>query len=168
MELKSTLEALIKIPEGWELCTITPYKAAYIWEHIKDKDALFPDGSFRTYEACLISLQRSVVYLHDRGYVRFDHIMDSLSAQMHGVIWRGSLSKYANEVRSVIASFFLLYPIRRVYCQLPVFCRSAKRALEERVGFALEGTMRSAVKYKGQFYDEYLFSILDTEVTYVW
>ncbi len=86
-----------------------------------------------------------------------------MQAELHGVSFRGGLSRYRDDFLRLQEWIFTNFPIERLEAFVPSQCRSVRRFLKE-AGWSEEGIMRKRRLLKGTLLDMAMLSILKEDI----
>jgi RimJ/RimL family protein N-acetyltransferase len=99
----------------------------------------------------------------DVGIIFITHITTA-SAQAHFSFWDRRIKGRESLIRQMLKWGFERFGFHRITCEVPLYAAAWLSRSVEKVGFKKEGRMREAVRYKGQWFDVNLYSILSHEV----
>lgn len=99
----------------------------------------------------------------DVGIIYLTSIRPGIEAEGHFSFWDQRLKGREPLIRAMLKKAFEDYKFHRIVAHIPLYAKPVL-AFVERVGFIKEGRMREAVRYKGDWMDANLYSILDREV----
>lgn len=143
-------------------------------EKLTQFDTLFNDyigDSFEAFVRCFVGQDASgelhakglLWEVDDVGILYLTDIAPGAEAQAHFTFWdqrfRGREKLLREMCKYVIENFHF----HRLFAEVPLYARPTLE-LVERIGFKKEGRMRDAVKYKGDWFDVNLYSLLEQEV----
>ena len=165
-------------PEGQvervvSFCPFSFKKLRELYERLSKFEVLFNDSIENGFEDFVDSFLCEVGgeikplgliwQVDDVGILYLTEIRPGYEAEAHFSFWdqriRGREKLVAEMVRYVVTRF----GFHRIAVEIPVYAKPALKAVE-RIGFKKEGRKRKAVKYKGEWFDVNLYSVVEDEL----
>lgn len=163
-----------KVTRQVRLCKLDTAKIAWLYEKLSPFDTLFDDyirGDFEDFLRVFLKPLPSgdveaaalVWEVDDVGILYLTDIVPGVEALVHAAFWDRRLNGRENLVREMVKFLFSNFDFNRLTARIGLF---SKPTLEfvERVGFKKEGRLRQATRYKGDWFDVNIYSILREEV----
>jgi len=126
-------------------------------------------GNFQAF--CAVLGNRNSVFIEiyaDRegtkpvGLLSASNIIPHHMAEVHCVFWDRSFQGRDGTARDLLKHFFKEFDLKRVSAFIPEMNRPACK-FAKRIGMRLEGTLRRAALYQGQYIDMMAFGMLREE-----
>lgn len=154
------------------LVRLTTERLAYYYEKIKPFDVVFNDevpNDPVTFAQIFVSqgtdgqlVSNGLVWeVDDVGIIQATHITES-STLVHFTFWDRRLRGREELLKEMIRYAFKKYGFQRIETRVALYARPMLVAVE-RIGFVKEGRLRKCVKYKGEWFDANIYSILRGE-----
>lgn len=144
------------------------------WERLKDFDVLFNDEVRQNLKSFIelfltgdekngVRAKGLIWEVDDVGIIFITDIT-SVGAHAHFNFWDRRIKGREELIRNMLKWGFEQFGFHRIVCQVPLYAAPWLSRAVEKVGFTKEGRMREVVRYKGQWFDAILYSILSHEV----
>lgn len=152
---------------------LTIERLRYYYEKLKDFDTLFND--FVDDEDDFIEVFVNVDdigqvhatgliwQVDDVGIVYMTDIRPGIEFKGHFSFWDRRLSGREPIIEEMLEYIFGKYEFHRAVVEIPLYAKPAMKFVE-RIGFKKEGRKRDATRYKGEWFDVNLYSMLEDEV----
>jgi len=145
-----------------------------LWEKIQEFDTLFDDfyeKDFSRFVDAFVKQDAAGNYVatglfwtvDDVGIFRLTEMMPLQSAHAHFLFWDKRFRGREGLIRASLKHAFDKYKFHRIKVEVPLYAQKTLVAVE-RIGFKKEGRMREVVKYKGDWFDANLYSILERDL----
>lgn len=157
------LDPRTKLPSPWRFFLLTPETLKGLWSKVSPHDILFTDFNRGDFIGFSQEYGNSSVFYHPNGVVRIRGVVPGMQAELHGVSFRGGLSRYRDDFLRLQEWIFTNFPIERLEAFVPSQCRSVRRFLKE-AGWSEEGIMRKRRLLKGTLLDMAMLSILKEDI----
>lgn len=138
-----------------------------IWEKIRQQDYAFDDFSRNNPQLFLLGLisETSFYFLvEDAGIAIVNDLWEnSTSANVHFCMWDKSYpwNKTVEAAKEFLAWIFTTYNCHRINAYIPDYNTYASR-LATNLRFKYEGCMKETVLYKGKWFDQKIFGLLQS------
>lgn len=162
-----------KVVRSVRLGQLSFERLKFLWEQLKEFDVLFNDfvrGDFQAFLKHFVlevngePVPAGLVFdIDDVGIFLVNEIRPGESCQVHFMFWDRRFRGREELCRQAIQFAFEHYKFRRIQTEVPLYAKFALRAVE-RIGFVVEGRLRKAVKYKGDWFDMYVLSLLPEDL----
>lgn len=86
-----------------------------------------------------------------------------ISAQFHATMWDAKAGPRITLARAFLLKAVKVFGFHRFQCEIPLRFGGAIRVMKN-IGFQQEGMLRSARRYRGQWYNVLILGLLDSEV----
>lgn len=100
----------------------------------------------------------------DVGILYATEIAIGHDALVHFNFWDRRLRGRENLLRGMMKHFIELFDLHRISTEVGLFAAPWLPVAVERIGFKREGRKREALKFKGQWFDSIIYSMLKSEV----
>ena len=145
-----------------------------LWENLSQFDTLFSDHyekDFSRFVDAFVKQDANGDYvatgllwmLDDVGIFRLTDMEPLMSAHAHFVFWDKRFRGREGLIRKALQYVFDTYKFHRIKVEVPLYAQKTLVAVE-RIGFKKEGRMREFVRYKGDWFDTNLYSILERDL----
>lgn len=158
-------------PMAWDLESIER-----VWGRWKDFEILSDDipatvDGFTYYVTAGGSIWFEVVDDQDQqvGLVYLNDLVPSLtsgryiSCQFHATMWDAKAGPRVELARAFLIRIIQVFGFHRIQCEIPLRFGGAIRVMK-RIGFKEEGVLRSARRYRGQWYNVLILGLIENEV----
>ena len=146
----------------------------YLWEKLSQFDTLFNDfvrGDFSRFvqhfvkqDAAGNPMPTGLVWdVDDVGIFFLTEMMPLNSGLAHFVFWDKRFRGREELCRKMLKMAFDELQFHRIRVEVPLYANFTIQAVE-RIGFTLEGRQRQAIKYKGDWFDVNMYSMLAEEM----
>jgi RimJ/RimL family protein N-acetyltransferase len=162
-----------KVMREVRLTHLSMEKMKFLWERLSKFDVLFNDfvrgdlAAFINHFVVMVDGEPTPTGLmwdiDDVGIFLLNEIKPMESASAHLVFWDKRFRGREELCREMLKYVFKEYGFRRIKVEIPLYATLSLNAME-RIGFTKEGRMRKAVKYKGEWFDVNIYSILPEEL----
>lgn len=105
--------------------------------------------------------QVGLIYLNE--FARSPLKKNYIQALFHAVMWDGKISVRKELGRMFLREIFARFGFHRLQAEIPLKFGGAIRALRK-MGFKVEGELRQARQYKGEWFNVLVLGILESEV----
>lgn len=144
------------------------------WERLKEFDVLFNDevrqdldsfiGIFLSGDLNDEIVANGLVWeVDDVGIIFVTDITPS-AAKGHFSFWDRRVKGREVLIRQMTKWLFNQFGFHRITCEVPLYAAAWLSRTVEKAGFKKEGRLREVVRYKGQWFDVNLYSMLNHEV----
>lgn len=173
---KEVMTVLCEEPEGdvartVRLAPLTPEFILEVWGRIAPFPTLFnehirgPQDFIRMFigreEGQIVA--RGILWLvDDVGIMFLTNIYPGFQATAHVTFWDRRLKGREPLMRKMLQYAFREYGFHRIVAEVPLYARPLFQMIP-RVGFKKEGRARKVVRYEGEWWDAYNYSILREE-----
>lgn len=167
------IERDVKVVRSVRLCEYSFEKVRFLYDKLKEFEVLFNDhtkGDFRAFVNQFVVMGPDgpkpvgLVYeVDDVGILFMTEIAEGHSAQVHFTFWDRRFKGREKLCREMLKYVFDLFKFHRIWAEVPLYAYPVLDVVE-RIGFVKEGRMRSAVRYKGEWFDMNLYSVLEGEL----
>lgn len=144
-----------------------------IWNQVSQHDVLFNDFIQKDFDSFVRLFIRQTAEgfeptglmwdVDDVGLLYLHNIIPFHSAQAHFVFWDKRVRGREELLRQMLEYIFREFRLRRIEVEVPLYARIAM-GIVERLGFQKEGRKRKAVRWKGDWFDLNLYSILPEDL----
>ncbi len=148
-------------------------KIKFFWDKMKDFDLLFNDfvrGDFRAFMNHFVvtidgepSPAGLIFEVDDVGIFILNELRPMVSCQAHFVFWDRRFVGRDELCRKGLEYAFEKYKFVRIEVNVPLCSPNTIHAME-RVGMFLEGRKRDSFKYKGEWYDVNIYSVIPEDM----
>lgn len=147
--------------------TMTGDEMKALWMKVSTQDYAFDDdsrGSVQSFVLNLVAPASHHFLLNESGYAIVRNVYPGSDANIHLILWDRSFpfKSVIEAGRQVLEWLYLEQKINRVTGYIPKFNPLAER-FAKIMGFKYEGTMRKAIKFKGEFQDVDIYGLLAKE-----
>jgi len=138
-----------------------------VWEKIRTQDYAFDDFTINNPQLFLAGLINETTFyflVEDAGIAIINDLYEnSTSSNVHFCIWDRKYphSRMVEAAKEALGWIFSTYGCHRVSAMIPVYNPFAKR-LATQLRFRYEGSLKEAILYKGKWYDEDIFGLLQS------
>ena len=137
-----------------------------VWEKIRTQEYAFDDFSRNQpslFLAQLVSDTNKFFLAEDAGIIILQDLWKCSSPHIHFCLWDRNypMAKIKQAAHEAIDHVFKHYECHRISAVIPIYNSFAKR-LATTLRFRYEGTMKEAVLYKGKWFDEDIFGLLQS------
>lgn len=134
------------------------------WEKIRTQEYAFDDFSRNQpslFLSGLISDTTKYFLVEDSGIVILQDLWKCSSPHIHFCMWDRNypMAKIKSAAHEIIDWVFSEFECHRISAIIPIYNSFAKR-LATTLRFRYEGTMKEAILYKGKWFDEDIFGLL--------
>lgn len=154
-------------------CLLTVDKLRTIYQQIMKFDVLFNEdiSTFAGFLSCFM-YQTDDGELHptglmwevdDVGILRLSDIKPGYEAKAHFTFWDRRFRGRARLLLIMTEYVFRKFGFHRIVVEVPLYAENTMN-LVEGLGFVKEGRKRSAVRYKGEWFDMNMYAMLEDEV----
>jgi RimJ/RimL family protein N-acetyltransferase len=145
-----------------------------IWEKVQEFDTLFDDfyekdfakfvDAFVRQDAAGDFVATGLLWtVDDVGIFRLTDMVPLQSAHAHFLFWDRRFRGREGLIRAGLKHVFDKYKFHRIKVEVPMYAHKTLVAVE-RIGFKKEGRMREHVRYKGDWFDANLYSMLEGDL----
>lgn len=162
-----------KVKREVRLTQLSMDRIKFMWDRLNKFDVLFNDfvrgdvKEFINHFVVVIDGEPRPTGLiwdiDDVGIFFLNEIRPLQSASAHMVFWDRRFKGREELCRAMLRYVFDQYKLRRIQVEVPLYANSTLQTME-RIGFVKEGRKRKAIKYKGEWFDVNLYSILPEEL----
>jgi len=163
-----------KVLRTVRLCRLSYDKLVELYKHSSEFGVLFNNhfqndlesflGIFVDMDAGGAVHGRGLAWeVDDVGLLYLTDIRPEFEAVAHFTFWDRRFRGRERLIRTGLQLAFSHLGFHRIVAEVPLYAQSTIRAVE-RVGFVKEGRKREAVKYKGEWFDTLLYSILERDL----
>jgi hypothetical protein len=133
-----------------------------IWNRVRNLDAIFSDDTRYDPVEFSKNLLKDAVLLEveDGGIMSLSDLHPGTYAQAHLTFWDRHLSSRTKLIQECLFWAYTSFDLHRIEVIIPAFARAIRRFLKEKLGFTEEGVLRKRSKYKGDFIDQIVLSLL--------
>jgi RimJ/RimL family protein N-acetyltransferase len=145
----------------------------FIWDKLHKFDVLFNDWVRGDFEAFLnhfivqidgeLHAAGLMWDVDDVGMFMLTDIVPGICGTAHFTFWDRRFRGREELCRAMLRHVFDTYGFKRIEVRVPLYAHSA-RAATERIGFVLEGRLRSVALYKDRWFDVNVYSMLNDDV----
>lgn len=151
---------------------LTNEKLNWLWQRFLEFPQAWDDymaGNFQAF--CGVLGQRNSVFIEiyadyagmrPVGLLSASNILPHHMAEVHCVFWDRSFQGRDGVARDLLKKFFKEFDLKRVSAFIPEMNRPACK-FAKRIGMRLEGTLRRAALYQGQYIDMMAFGMVREE-----
>lgn len=172
------LEVKCPEPEGEVVRSVRPVQLDLerfktYWDRLKDFDVVFNDqvNDVDDFMRQFISVKDDgslaatglIWEVDDVGIFYLTEIRPGYEALGHFNFWDQRLRGRESLIREMMKYVFQRFGFHRVVTEVGLYAKPAM-AMVERIGFVKEGRKRESVRYKGEWWDVNLYSMLDHEI----
>jgi len=146
----------------------------YYWEKLNQFDVLFNDevrGDLRPFIETFLSgdsnsgvRANGLVYEVDDVGILYLTDLTEVSAQAHFTFWDRRIRGRETLMRAMLEFGFKEFGFHRITCMIPLYSARWLSRTVEKAGFVKEGRAREVARYKGQWFDAIIYSVLRHEV----
>lgn len=146
----------------------------FLWEQLKQFDVLFNDfvdGDFRAfvdhfvYEVNGVPKAAGLMWdIDDIGIFFLNNLKPHASAEAHFVFWDKRFRGREELCRMMLGYIFEEFEFQKIVVKVPLYAHRTF-LMVERLGFIHEGRLRKEVKWKDQWFDMNVYSILPEDLT---
>lgn len=144
------------------------------WEKLRNFDVIFNDdvrSDPRSFIQIFLSANgendvqaNGLVWEVDDVGIIFITEITTHTAEAHFSFWDRRIKGREELIKQMLRWGFRTFGFHRITCQVPLYAAPWLSRAVEKVGFKKEGRLREVVRYKGQWFDTILYSILSYEV----
>lgn len=147
--------------------TYPPERVERLWDKLKDEDYAFDDTMRGNHEVLLASLFMPGTECYEigdlDGFVIVTGITPRVQATIHFAHWGTLTVAHIRKLGlQLMSDMFDRYRLERLNAYVPHHNDKVRR-LATLLGYKLEGTLRRAFLYKGEYLDLYAYGILREE-----
>lgn len=146
----------------------------HYWDKLSQFDVLFNDevhGDVRLFIEQFLAgdgengvQAKGIIWEVDDVGILYLAELTTTSAQAHFTFWDRRIRGREAVIRAAIKYAFDNYGLHRITCLIPLYAARWLSKTVEKVGFKKEGRAREVARYKGQWFDAIMYSILSHEV----
>jgi RimJ/RimL family protein N-acetyltransferase len=144
-----------------------------LWENLSQFETLFNDHFEKDFSRFVSAFVRQengepvptglMWLVDDIGMLRLTDMVPLESASAHFIFWDRRFRGREELIRKMLEHVFEKYKFHRIKVEVPLYAQKTLVAVE-RIGFTKEGRMREAVRYKGEWFDANLYSMLEGDL----
>ena len=144
-----------------------------LWEKLGQFDTLFNDHFEKDFNRFVTAFVRQengepvptglMWLVDDVGMFHLTDMEPLESASAHFIFWDKRFRGREGLVQEMLRHVFEKYKFHRIRVEVPLYAQKTLVAVE-RIGFKKEGRMREVVKYKGDWFDANLYSMLEGDL----
>lgn len=153
---------------------LTIERLRFYYDNLKEFDVLFNEhvrNDFKSWISQFLSQDESgnvtsnglIWQVDDVGIFYLTDIRPGYEALAHFNFWDQKFNGRRELCREMLKYIFTRFGFHRIVTEVAMYATKSLSAVEW-IGFTKEGRKREAVKYKGEWWDVALYSILEDEV----